>query len=477
VNIASGVRWVALSQGIRAGSQILSLIVLSRLLPPQAYGLIGMAMTVTNLAFMFRDLGTMITIVQRPTLSDRLTHTLFWVNAGLAGAIFVALTLLAGPLAAAYREPALAPVVSALAVCIPISSLGAVQQALMERQSDFRRLARIEGISAVAGMLAAFVFAYRGYGAWSLVAQMLVSTALAAALSWCSMRWRPRYAFDLHALREVFGFTTNYASFQFVTYLQKNVDAAIIGYAIGSVALGLYAMASKILLFPLQNISGIATRVLVPALSRRQHNLGEVSALYVRVNAAICLLVAPFLTLLFYLRDPAIDLVLGPRWHGAAELLVWLVPAGFVQAVHAPAQATLVALGKSAMLFKLSIFNALNQIACISLGAQWGLNGAACGLLAANMIIFLPTLMIVAYSLKIKSQDLFSGYARPLSGSILTLLALRLVDSTFDADRLGHVGYVALQVTAGASSYLFALLVLLRLDTTDIRTLLKLRQS
>jgi hypothetical protein len=110
-------------------------------------------------------------------------------------------------------------------------------------------------------------------------------------------------------------------------------------------------------------------------------------------------------------------------------------------------------------------------------GRAVGLKGAACGLLAASMIIFLPTLMIVADSLKIKSQDLFSGYARPLFASILTLLALRLVDSTFDADRLGHVGYVALQVTAGASSYLFALLVLLRLDTTDIRTLFKLRQS
>jgi O-antigen/teichoic acid export membrane protein len=477
MNIASGVRWVAVSQGIRAGSQVLSLLVLSRLLAPHAYGLIGMAMTVTNLAFMFRDLGTMVTIVQRPNLTDALTNTLFWINAGLAVTIFFILTLLAGPLAAAYREPALVAIICSLAVCIPISSLGAVQQASMERHAEFRRLARIEGISAMAGIGAACFLAYGGYGARSLVWQMLVSTAVAAALSWFSSSWRPVFRFDVAELRDVFGFTTHYASFQFVSYLQKNADAAIIGYAIGSVALGFYAMASKILLFPLQNISGIASRVLIPALSRCQHNLADVRTLFLRANAVICLLTAPFLALLFYLRVPVIDLVLGVRWHAAAQLFIWLVPAGFVQAVHAPAQATLVALGKARTLLKLAMFNAVSQVACIAIGSAWGLQGAACGLMVASVLVFAPTLAILADVLAIGRRELFHAYSRPICASIFLMLALHMLDATFARDQLGQAAYVALQIVVGASSYLFFLCAVLRLDTTDIQALFKLQRG
>jgi len=473
VTIASGLRWVAVSQGVRVGSQIFSLVVLSRLLPPHAYGLIGMAMTVTNLAFMFRDLGTMITIVQRPHLTASLTNTLFWINAGLAVAIFFAMLLSAAPLAGAYREPALAAIVCALATCIPISSLGAVQQALMERQSAFRRLAGIEGISAVAGVVTAVVLAFNNHGAWSLVGQMLVATAVAAALSCRASDWRPQWRFDLTELRDISGFTTHYAAFQFASYLQKNADAAVIGYAIGSVALGLYAMASKILLFPLQNISGIATRVLIPALSRRQHNLVEVSALYLRANTAIVLLLSPVLTLLFYLRYPIVDVVLGPRWHAAADLFVWLVPAGFVQAVHAPAQATLVALGKAGPLFKLSLFNTVSQIACIAIGSQWGLNGAACGLLVASIIVFAPTLMIACQSLNINFHAFFNGYARPVLATLAMLLVLQIVDASGVPRASGTYGYCTLQIMAAAGSYLFVLLVLLRVGASDLRSLFR----
>ena len=66
MTVATSVRWIALTQAVRLGSQMLSLIVLARLLPAEAYGLMAMAMTVTNLAFLFRDLGTMVAIIQRP---------------------------------------------------------------------------------------------------------------------------------------------------------------------------------------------------------------------------------------------------------------------------------------------------------------------------------------------------------------------------------------------------------------------------
>ncbi|MEO7495945.1 MAG: lipopolysaccharide biosynthesis protein [Massilia sp.] len=477
MSMASSVRWVALAQGARVGSQLVSLVVLARLLPPQTYGLIAMAMTVTNLAFMFRELGTMATIVQRPVLGERLKSTLYWVNVALALAIAAAMVALAGPISIAYGEPELVPIVRVLALSVPLSSIAAVQQALMERDSQFRTLARIEAVSAVAGVLTAIAIAANGGGAWSLVWQMLVLTGLTALQSWRASAWRPRRLFDLAELRTIFGFVGNYSLFQFVTYLQRNADSVIVGKTLGSATLGVYAMASKVMLFPLQNITGIATRVLLPAMSRRQHAGAELGALFLRAGAAISMLTAPLMAGLYYLRAPFVDLVFGPRWHEAAGLLQWLAPSGFIQSLHAPTTALLLALGKASLLLRLSLLNTVVQVACLLLAVRWGLRGAGAGILAASCLMLAPALACVMSSLKLAPLTVLAELGKPVLAAAFMLLALALLDTMAVTAGLGKLLSFAVNVAAGALAYVFALLVLLRQDMTDMRALFRLRQA
>lgn len=477
MSLASSVRWVALSQAARVGSQLISLVVLARLLPPQAYGLIAMAMTVTNLAFMFRDLGTMAAIVQRPVLSERLKSSLYWVNAALAVAIALAMVALAVPVAAAYGEPRLAPIICVLALTVPLSSVAAVQQALMERDSQFRALARIEAISAAAGVAVALAVAAHGGEVWSLACQMLTSTALTAVQSWRASRWRPRLLFDMAELRALFGFTGNYALFQFINYLQRNADSAIIGKVLGSATLGLYSMASKVMQFPLQNITGVATRVLLPAMSRRQHSATELGTLFVRSGTAIAVVTAPLMAGLYFLREPFVELAFGPHWHEAAALLQWLAPVGFIQSINAPAGAVMLALGKTGLMLQLAVLNAAVQVACLATAVRWGAQGVAAGYLLANLLIFVPALACVVGMLKLPPLAVLAELGKPLLAAGFMLLALALIDSIVPAGAVPLGVRFALDVAAGALAYLFALLVLLRQDMSDMRALFRLREA
>ena len=54
----SNAKWIALAQFSRILSQVANIIVLARFLPPADYGLMGMAMVITNLALLLRDMGT-----------------------------------------------------------------------------------------------------------------------------------------------------------------------------------------------------------------------------------------------------------------------------------------------------------------------------------------------------------------------------------------------------------------------------------
>lgn len=477
MSVRSSVRWLACAQATRIGAQLISLFVLARLLPPQAYGLIAMAMTVTNLAFMFRDMGTMAAVIQRPELSASLASSLYWLNFALALLIGLGLLAFAQPIARAYAEPRLAPIICALAATIPISSIAAVQQALMERHSQFRVLARIEAVSAAAGVALALAIALRGGKEWSLVFQMLLSTSLTAAQAWFASPWRPRRLFDLAELRSVLGFSGHYSLYQLVTYLLRNGDSVIVGRMLGSGILGLYAMASKVMLFPLQNITSVVNRAMLPAMSRCQQSPAELRRLFLRAIGAVATITAPLMAGLYALREPFVALAFGPRWAGAAQLLTWLAAVGFLQAVSAPHNAVLLALGKTRLMLLISLYAAAVHLTCLASGAHWGAQGVAAGYLLANLLVIVPLALRVKALLALPLDDLLGAVGKPVAAAVLMLAALRATGQVLQPAALGAGATCMVNAVTGALVYALLLFGALRQDTAPMRALFNLREA
>lgn len=473
MSLVSSVRWVAAAQAARVLSQLASMAVLARLLPPDAYGLMAMAMTVTNLAYLFRDLGISTTIIRQRQLSDALKSTLYWLNLGLALAIAVLLAALALPLALAYREPRLAAIVAVLALAFPLSALGVVQQAMLERDAHFRRLARIEAVSAVAGLAVAVGLALMGAAVWSLVLQMLVASGVGALQARLAVRWRPRRLFDLVELRALFGFGAHFSLFQFVVYLERNADGMIIGRLLSPAALGLYSMAYKVMLFPLQNITGVAMRALLPAMSRRQDSRAALADLYLRATRTIAMLTAPLMAGLFMLREPFVLLVFGPRWIAVAGLLKWLAAVGFIQSLTASTGAVFVALGRARLLLLLGVFGAVLQVGAFLLGVGGGVEGVARAYCLANLLNLLPALLCAGWLLQIDARAAAVALGKPVAAAAFMLVVL----AAWRQATAHAVWPLALEfwlaVLVGALAYGFALLLCLRQDLSDMRALLK----
>lgn len=475
MSLAASVRWVAAAQAARVLSQLVSMVVLARLLLPEAYGLMAMAMTVTNLAYLFRDLGVSTIIIRQPNLSAPLQATLYWLNLGLGLAMAVLLMALAPLLALAFREPRLAPLIGVLALAFPLSSLGVVHLAVMEREAQFRRLARIEAWAALGGLGLALVLAAGGAGVWSLAAQMLAASALSALQAHLALRWRPARVFAGVELRTLFGFGARFSLFQLVVYLERNADSMIIGRLLSPAALGLYSMAYKVMLFPLQNITAIATRALLPAMSRQLERPGGQAALgqlYLRATAGIALLTAPMMAGLFMLREPFVLLLFGPRWLAVADLLRWLAAVGFIQSLTASTGAVFVALGKARLLLRLGLLGAALQVGAFLIGVRGGIEGVAMAYCLANLLNLLPALVCVALLLDISARRAALALGKPLVGAAIMLLVLSVWRHSAAAAALPLGAGFWLGVALGALSYGAALMLLLKQDLSDMRALL-----
>jgi O-antigen/teichoic acid export membrane protein len=391
---ASNVRWVGITQAGRVGIQLVSVVVFSRLLAPSDYGLMAMAAVVINFGGLFRDMGTSAALIQRKDLAPDLLDTVFWLNVilGLVVGIFVA--ILAPVAAWVFSADALTAVLLALSVIFPIASTTAPHLALLERHSEFRSIAWVEVSSGVTGLVAGIIFALIGGGVYSLVLQGVLTAAVSAIQFWRMSKWRPGTSWHSDEIKKIWHFSSNLVAFNVVNYFVRNGDSALVGRYLGAVSLGWYSAASRLLLFPTQNLTLVLGRALLPVYSRRQESLAEIATLYLRTLRLIAAVSAPMMFGLWAVRAPFVAVLLGPKWLPIAEILAWFAPMAFFQSLSSTTGTILSAIGRTDTLRTLGIVNSTLLLGAFIAGLQFGLFGLVIAYFFATLILTVSTMHI-----------------------------------------------------------------------------------
>ena len=295
-----------------------------------------MILVFTGFASSLSDMGLGASLVQQRTVSERHLNAVFWVNVA-AGSFLTILFVLAAPLIARfYKEPLLRLLTSIVALNLILSSLNVVQNALLERSLNFRTKFWIGSVSLSVSGTVAIGLAVIGAGVWSLVAQSITATAIQVVIMWRLFSWRPRLSFDLSAFRELMRFGGNLMGVTIVYYWARDFDKLAIGRMLGSSALGIYSLADKLMRLPFENVTGMTTAVMFPALSAMQDEIESVKRAYLRATRMIALLTFPMMIGLCILAEPATLVVYGNKWREAIRVtqVLCLFRAGAIYLSH-----------------------------------------------------------------------------------------------------------------------------------------------
>jgi PST family polysaccharide transporter len=423
----SGVKWSAASQ---IGRQILllgTLAALTRLVGPQNFGLLSMAVTVTGLIDLLKDLGTGSAIVQRSECSEALLASTFWLNVavGLACAAGVGL---GAPLAAAYfREPAVTPLLRALSLGFVISSLGLVPLALIQRAIAFRALALIELLAAAIGASVGLAMGLAGMGVWSLVGQSLASAVATSAMAWALSPWRPQPAFAWAEVASIRDYSTGLVGFNLVNYIIRNADYTLVGRYLGALNLGVYTLAYRIMLFPQQNLALVISRVMFPVLSRIE-DAADFRRAYLRLARLVIFLAAPAFVALGSLADPLLRAVFGVEWLPTAPLLRILAPVGLLQSLSGTVGLIYQARGRTDWLLRWGLASGLITVSGFIIGLRWGVGGVAASYAVVTLLLAYPVFAVpfrlIALPVGVFVRSLLPALACG-AGMLLAIVALR----------------------------------------------------
>ena len=315
-------KWSVVLTIARFAVQLVSQVVLARMLGPEVYGVFGMALVVFMLGAFLSEFGFGMYLLQRPQLSEQDLRFVFtWqVLIGLATA---AAMVACAPWAAAYfQDDRVIVALHWLALASVINAVAALGKTLLSRDLNFRVLGWIEFGSYAVGFLGVgLVLALAGYGVEALVGATIGQALLRLlAQQWVRPHsWWPRFThadaggvFDIG--RKVF--FTNLVNWQL-----GNLDRVLIGRYLDAHAVGVYNIG-----FNLANTLGsLFVNALQPAFlssgARVEGDRARLGRVYLEVLASIWIFITPAFVVLAFFGPEIIAILYGSRWVSAGPVL------------------------------------------------------------------------------------------------------------------------------------------------------------
>lgn len=315
---AAGASILMAAQAVQLAAQLASLIVLARLLPPSAFGLVAMVSAVVGLAGVLGGFGLSLSALSGtpPTKSER--SGLFWLNAA-AGAIASVIVAALGPLLALfYRQPALTAVTLALSATFLLNALAVQFKVELNLASEWVRLAATQAAPPFVGLVAASAVAVLTHSYWALIVQALVVSAVQLSLAVALCAWRPHWPRRDTSMRRHLVFGRDTLIVQALNYAVSNADNVLVGKVLGARVLGFYSRAYSIALLPLSQIAIPLEQVVLPRLSASAEDFDKATLMCQRIVVYAQLLP---ISLLAGSADPLIRVCLGVRWLPTASLI------------------------------------------------------------------------------------------------------------------------------------------------------------
>lgn len=421
---ARGVFWTALNNW---GYQLATLVVfavLARLLDPTDFGLVALATVFTSLLKIVADQGMADAIVQRPNLDDEHLDAAFWTSVGFGVILTVLLAAAAWPLAAIFDSPALAPVLAALSFTLAIGGLSSVQRAILTREFDFASLAARSLTSVVIGGTVGIIAALLGAGVWSLVAQTLTFEVVAVITLWIASDWRPRFRFSWSHFRQLLPFGASIVGFRALRLANTQADNLLIGFFLGTTALGFYVVAYRLLRLMINVSTSVIGSVAFPTFARVQRNEERVLRLYYQAIRLAALIAFPAFLGLVVVAPEVTMLVFGPGWEPSIAVMRVLGFAGLVISVNFLNPTGLKALGKPSWRVIIMGMTAVAQVVAILFVVDWGIRAVA---IAVTSVVFVmaPVWFYAVHKLiPFRVRTVARQFVSPLAASLLMVAAV-----------------------------------------------------
>lgn len=373
----------ALTAGSYAVTQALRLasnLILTRLLFPEAFGVMALVSVVLVGLAMFSDTGIGPAISRSARGDEPAFLDTAWTINVLRGAVLWLLTCaLAWPVAQLYGAPELAQLLPAAGLTLLISGFNPTRIDTANRHLLLGRLTALDLAAQVIGILAMVALAAAMRSVWALVIGALIGSAAKLVLCWA---WLPgpanRLRWDKAAGRELIHFGKWIFLSTACGFLLSQGDKAVLGAYLNLADLGIYNIGYFLASFPMLLAGTVVARIMIPLYRDHPPAASAANAARLaRLRLALSLSVLALLALMALAGAPLVRLMYDDRYLAAGVLVTAIAMVQMPAVIGLTYDQSALAAGDGRGYFLLIAAKAGVQTLAFLLGAEMaGLGGA-----------------------------------------------------------------------------------------------------
>ena len=408
-----GMTWKLLEKiGMQAAQLIIQLI-LARLLLPEEYGIVGLLTIFITISDIFVQQSFSIALIQKKDADDNDFSIVHLINIVFSIIVYLVLFLMAPFIEIFFAKEQLALLMRILALNIIIGALGAVPNAILSRNLDFKKSFFRNSCNILTQGIVGIWLALLGGGIWALILSKLMGTLVGVMVLRLSVRWKEQIRFSFDRIKVLFRFGSRIMMSNLINAIFNNLNSLIIGKYYSSIELGLFQKGQQIPQTIMTAVDGSFSDVLFPTLSEIQNDLDRLKHVLRKFMRTSMFIVFPIMMGLIGAADNLIGVLLKEKWIMCVPYLrlqcVLCIFWPLAARIHA-----INAVGRSDITLKISTITRSMMLVTVLICVKYGIVAIMSGMIATSFISLLISTYYVNkyinYSLKELCKDIVPSF-------------------------------------------------------------------
>jgi len=425
--IGKGSAWMITMRWVVRLIGVFSTIILARLLTPEDFGVVAIAMLIISLIELFADAGITLAVI-RHTEDSRELYDSAWTLSIIIGALLTVVILLASPLTIEFfEEPRSFWIILVLAFRPLITGFQNIGILTFRKELNFRKDFKFGVIRKLSFFVPTIIAAVVLQSYWALVIGTITGGVITVAASYWMHPFRPRISFSY--VHELLAFSVHLLSQNVMRFICLRFDEFVVGGIAGTEKMGLYYVAVDVGSAPTAELVLPISRSLTPIYAKIKDNAENLRSTYLSTLSMISTLAFSASVGVALVAEEIVSLVLGEQWDAAAGIMVWISLAAAAYAIVDSANHLLNPIGKEAVATKLGFAVIVLLIPSIIFA---GMQGTVEDIAATRFVVFAVmapiSLIVVGRQLHIGPIEFAKVLWRPALGASLMAGALIFID-------------------------------------------------
>lgn len=454
--------WSFLGKGGSHFFRMVGSLILTRVLFPEAFGLMATATVFLTMVQLFSDTGIHTAIIQNPRGADpEFLNTAWIIKLGRGVILFLIVCACAIPFARFYNQPELKNILYVIAFSPLILSLENPALALFIKDFRTEKQVGLELGTQVLGLTSSIVLAIIMRSVYALTIGLVLSSVYRVVGSYIIVSFRPRLKWNKEMGLEIFHFGKFIFFNTMITWVLINADILLLGKLLGMDTVAFYNLGKNLGDMVALFCTQIVLQSYLPAVSSVADDLPRVMKIYRRTVTFFLAVAIPASMVLALFSHDLIRLLYDPRYQMAYVSMFWLALSGVFRTIGLVSGTTFVAMGKPVFETVSMGFGVVLMFICVPLGAKLaGLWGGAFGVAVALALTTAAESLCLIKSFKFPLKIILRPWgqavfvASVITGVFLTLRPWLSSERLYSIPFLVLIGFIGVAISGGIFVFL-----------------------